>query len=334
MDELQEALKAISRPLVPPKKKKSWADLLFSTAASERAKGFKTNSKTPPETTSDAVQWSVRPNGVFMPSSSTVSALPPGVYELGIDGDGMVYFTYKTLTTDTLIDLEDSASARVINGIKHFWKQRDRYDALGLIFKRGILMWGPPGSGKTATLTLLMEDLVSQGGTVFIIKHPGMAKAAMTKFRSIEPDRPMIIVFEDIDEIIRQYGEHEILAILDGENQTDNVVSIATTNYPEELGARIVNRPSRFDEVIKVDMPSAKMRKEYLAHLLEGLGEGDFPFERALIDTDRLSISHIKELVVAVTCLDQPYDAVIKRLQTMKVQPKSQQFEGKVGFND
>jgi hypothetical protein len=58
----------------------------------------------------------------------------------------------------------------------------------------------------------------------------------------------------------------------------------------------------------------------------------DFPLERAMQDTDRLSISHLKELVIAVTCLEQNYEDAIKRLKTMKTPPKSSEFESGVGF--
>jgi AAA+ superfamily predicted ATPase len=321
-DDLQEQLQ---KPPQKPIKRRSvldWSHFIGGATGEKKKKE--------PKNPTDIHQWVVRPNMTFSAASMTIDSLPPGVYDIEIDSDSNIQFVMKDIVTDDLIDLNDSNSLRVINGIKKFWTMKQRYDERGLIYKRGILLWGPPGSGKTATLTLLMRDLVENGGTVFIVKNPALIKMALKQFRSIEPDRPIIVVFEDIDEIIQKHGEHELLALLDGENQTENVVSIATTNYPEELGARIVNRPSRFDEVIKIDMPSIGMRREYLKHVVRP--EDKFPIEQALKDTDRLSISHLKELVIAVTCLDQDYDEVVKRLQTMKHQPKSKQLEGTVGF--
>lgn len=286
--------------------------------------------KPEPKSPSDISQWLVRPNNVFMSASTTIEELPSGVYDIQMDPNGNIFFSLKSIITDDLIHLSDSNSDKVVNGIKKFWTKKQQYRERGVIYKRGVLLWGPPGSGKTVTLTLLMKELVEQGGTVFMVKNPDLVQAGLEQFRSIEPERPIILVFEDIDEIIRKYGEHEILAILDGENQTDNLVSIATTNYPEELGARIVNRPSRFDEVIKIDMPNAAARREYFMHILKDTD--DFPLERAMQDTDRLSISHLKELVIAVTCLEQNYEDAIKRLKTMKTPPKSSEFDSGVGF--
>jgi AAA+ superfamily predicted ATPase len=329
-DDLQEQLQKPSKQ----RRVRIAPDATLAAVAARTIFGYSlvgSSKKKPAKSPVDIHQWVIRPNGVFAAASSTTPSLPPGVYDIGSDNDGNLQFQFKNIVTDDLIDLHDSNSLKVINGIKKFWTMGDRYRERGLIYKRGILMWGPPGSGKTATLTLLTKSLIEQGGTVFIVKAPGLIKIGLQQFRSIEPDRPIIVIFEDIDEIIAKHGEHEILALLDGENQTENIVSIATTNYPEELGARIVNRPSRFDEVIKIDMPSLAMRREYLKHIIRETDK--FPVEQALKDTDKLSISHLKELVIAVTCLDQDYDETIKRLQTMKHKPKSTQTAVEVGFN-
>jgi SpoVK/Ycf46/Vps4 family AAA+-type ATPase len=136
----------------------------------------------------------------------------------------------------------------------------------------------------------------------------------------MEPDRPMIVVLEDIDEIIDKHGEHAILSMLDGENQISNVVFLATTNYPERLGARIVNRPSRFDERIFVGMPGALARKTYLKFAAPALD--DETLEKWTEDTSNFSIAHLRELVAATYCLDQKYEDVLKRLRSMTERPK------------
>src|SRR5205807_7501248 len=138
-----------------------------------------------------------------------------------------------------------------------------------------------------------------------------------------EPARPLIVVMEDIDEMIANFGEHEILSLLDGENQINNVVHIATTNHPERLGARIVNRPSRFDERILVDMPSAESRLTYLQKAIERGGSGIDHAEllRWRDDTEGLSIAHLRELTAGVVCLNQPYESVLARLRALMARP-------------
>src|ERR1051325_7007958 len=205
-----------------------------------------------------------------------------------------------------------------------FWASADRYRALGLIHKRGVLLWGPQGSGKTVTVQLLMSRLIARNGIVLLFGNPQISLAVLPMIRRIEPERPLIVVMEDIDEMIGSYGEHDILSFLDGEKQIDNVVQIATTNYPERLGARILNRPSRFDERIFVGMPSPESRRTYLDRAIERSGRqiGTAELDRWRDETEGLSIAHLRELVAGVLCLNEPYEMVLGRLRVMNDRPK------------
>jgi AAA+ superfamily predicted ATPase len=277
-------------------------------------------------------QWAVLPNETFTAIGTTVSHLPPAIYTLS-SANGVIFFNKTTVLTDNLIELDDSASIKVISGIEKFWDSKKKFDKFGILFKRGILMWGPAGSGKTATVNLLMNDLVARGGMVVIVQSPPTAIQGLHELRRIEPDRPIIIVLEDIEEMIDNYGEHGLLGLLDGEHQVSNVVVLATTNYPERLGERIINRPSRFDEVIFVDMPSAKARMRYFKHVLKNTVP-ESELELWVTATDKMSIAHLRELIVATQCLDRPYQEVVDRLKRMKIRPDSNKRgkDDKVGF--
>jgi SpoVK/Ycf46/Vps4 family AAA+-type ATPase len=279
--------------------------------------------------TTDYSQWMVCPNEVFRPSGSTVKKLEPAVYRIENDDRG-IYFQRQAIVTDQLIEIDDSASRRVIDGIQTFWKSRSRFREHGILFKRGVLLWGPPGSGKTVTVTFLVRDLLAKGGLVVLCRIPKLTVVGLGELRRIEPDRPLIVILEDIEEMIQVHGEHELLGLLDGEHQVANVVNIATTNYPEQLGSRIVNRPSRFDEVIKIGMPSARARKTYLEHSLDAEKVSP-PFARWVQDTEGLSIAHLRELVAATQCLGQPYETTLERLKHMRVHPNSGHGNG-LGF--
>jgi SpoVK/Ycf46/Vps4 family AAA+-type ATPase len=271
------------------------------------------------ETDLDFSQWQVGRNGTFRAASKTIPLLHPGVYKIDQD-DISTFLQLQNVISDNIVELPETANEQVLKGITKFWNSRDKYDKHGLVYKRGVLLWGPPGSGKSVTINLLMKDLISLGGIVLLCNHPDMLSHMLKRIRSMEPDRPMIVVMEDLDEIIEKYSEHSILSMLDGENQINNVVYVATTNYPERLGARIVNRPSRFDERIYVGMPSPLARKTYLKHAAPNLS--DETLEQWTADTDKFSIAHLRELVAATYCLDQPYEQVMKRLKKMLEKPK------------
>lgn len=266
-------------------------------------------------------QWEIGANDQYVATGGTQPILPKGVYRLYATPRGIV-FQRAYIVTDKLIDLKDSASAEIIAGIRTFWQSKAKFDEYGILFKRGVLLWGPPGSGKTVTVSLLINDLVREGGMVILCDSPELTVLALAQVRRIEPDRRLIVVEEDIEEIMRAHGEHSLLALLDGENQIANVVHLATTNYIEELGPRIVNRPSRFDEVKKIGMPNDLARYEYFRHTVgEKLEPEDVA--RWIADTHDMSIAHLRELVVAVFCLGRSYEDTIERLKKMQIRPKS-----------
>lgn len=282
----------------------------------------------------DHQQWVMGPNDTFQPAGKTVPIIPAGVYKFTLDDHGRLHVEKVKVITDDLIILPDSANARVVAGMERFWQSKDRYVKRKLLYKRGVILWGPPGSGKTCTLQLLMKQLVDAGGIIIISGHPAVTVEGLKTVRRIEPVRNIITVFEDIDETIDQYGEHDLLALLDGESQISNVCNVATSNYPGKLGARIINRPSRFDERIYVGMPSAEAREVYLRNVAPEID--DKRLSQWVDDTDKMSVAHLKELAVAILCLDQNYDDVIKRLRSMQIKPREIDGfsnSGSVGFN-
>lgn len=268
-------------------------------------------------------QWSMLGNDTYKATGPTLPAIPPDAYFCAVDGNNQLMFVRASIVTDELTRLPDTASAKVLESISTFWERKESFKAKGQIFKRGILLWGPPGSGKTVTVMLLVQDLIKRGGIVLIVGSPEIAAHGLSQIRKIEPDRPIICVMEDIDEIIEQYSEPLILSLLDGENQVDNVVHLATTNYPELLDARLVNRPSRFDEIIKIGMPSPEARRVYLRARVGEKELTDRELDGWVKDTEGMSIAHLREIVVAVFCLGREYKQTLERLKAMRVKPKS-----------
>lgn len=281
----------------------------------------------------DIRQWSIGGNDSYRPISRAVPTLPPAVYQFGSDPSGLYIQKIKIITDDLLV-LPDSVNERLISSMQKFWDSKDRYVKHGLLFKRGIFLWGPPGGGKTCSLQLLMKQLIDAGGIVINSLDPTLTVVGLAAVRRIEPDRHIIVLLEDMDEIVNLHGEHQLLALLDGENQIGNVVFIGTSNYPDRLGARILNRPSRFDERYFVDMPGPAARRVYLKHVARSLDEETLT--EWVKDTDRMSVAHLRELAAAVLCLDQNYTDVIDRLRSMRIKPREVNgfsgSDGNVGF--
>ncbi len=260
----------------------------------------------------DVQQWSVC-RGTYRPCLSSRPALPAGTYECGIDMNG-VYLSLVTAPGDAVIPLPGCQSERVLAGIRRFWGSAELYARHRLVYKRGILLYGPPGSGKSVTIRRLAEELEAAGGVVILATAPGVIIQALVAIRQIEPERPLIVVYEDLDGLIRHW-EEPILSVLDGQHQVGNVVSIATTNYMDKLPARLTQRPSRFDEVIEILMPGVEARRAYLKYAAPELDTETL--RQWVEDTEGFSVAHLRELIAAVWCLSQDYDEVIARLRLM-----------------
>lgn len=283
----------------------------------------------------DQRMWSVSGDSYF-PCEKTEEALPPGQYLPAWSEQRGVFFVKKDVHLDDLIVLPDSKTTYVLESINHFWTKEDAFRKFGYLWKRGMMLWGPPGSGKTSCLQQMSQQIIGTGGLAVYCTNPSVCAEALRILRRIEPDRPVVVLLEDIDAIINRFGEPDLLALLDGELQIDNVVYIATTNYPEELDPRFIQRPSRFDEVICIDMPSDEARKLYLEVKNPRL-KGTEELDQWVKLTNGFSVAALKEVVVAVECLDRTLEEVTTRIsEIMARRPSSEdvtnKLKGSLGF--
>lgn len=278
--------------------------------------------------------WQLR-DGKYYPSHQVIPTIPAGEYfpdyNYQIDQPSL---TKKVVISDDLVNLPDASIQQVLTSISKFWSLEHKFQEHGFVWKRGILLWGPPGGGKTTTIHLLAQEIVNNNGITIYgdVNEPYKLSQSIRALRQIEPKRPLVVVLEDID-AIRSENESEVLSLLDGEEHTDNIVYLASTNYPEKLDPRIINRPSRFDEIIYIGLPNEESRRLFIETKGKSLSKTQINEWVSL--TEGFSISHLKEVLVSVECLGNELEATIKRLREMYNIPNSTSPPGKIkfGFN-
>lgn len=260
--------------------------------------------------------WASQGN-VFHSVEDVRMTLPAGIYSLDT-GDGKKYFTPMQSPSDQPISLPGLPCKYLLDQINLFWLRKERYQEYNFLQKRGILLHGAPGCGKTSIINLLCKDLIDANGIIFTIDDFEIASICIRHFRSVEPDRPIMTLMEDIEGVFRgDQGNSQVkaaLSLLDGQDQVDNIIHIATTNEPGELADRFIKRPGRFDLVIGIHAPERDTRKAYLEHVTRGKVPQDKMME--LIEkTDGLSLAYLREIASTYLCLDIPIDETLERLQ-------------------
>lgn len=237
-----------------------------------------------------------------------ITKLDPGVYQILETMEGPV-FEKQNITTDELLRFEDPVHDSILGELDTFWGQKENYENRGFLHNRAILMFGPPGSGKSCIIKLATQDLVGKGDVVFMAKNTYGLVNGLKAFREVEPERKCLVILEDVDE----FSEHALLQLLDGGDSVDNIIYLGTTNYIERLPDRVL-RPGRFDRKIEVPYPPASGRKAYL---MQKAGDDLAPedLEAIVQATDGFSFGHLREFVTSVFCRNEPIADTIARLR-------------------
>jgi SpoVK/Ycf46/Vps4 family AAA+-type ATPase len=230
------------------------------------------------------------------------------------------YFLKKLpVKTEDIIRFPETSINAVVSEIEKFWDKEGEFDRAGLPYKRGMILYGPPGTGKSCTVLMAIQDVQKRGGIAVKMDNPYTFLQCIRMLRAVQPNTPLVVVMEDIDSLLEQFSQTDILNILDGVEGLVRTVFLATTNYPEKLGARIINRPSRFDRRFEVPALGPRSRAMYLKHLISKYQpEQEINLRRWVEDTEDMSVSHLKELFVGVMILEDDYEDVIAMLKSMQ----------------
>lgn len=262
----------------------------------------------------------------YYPTYPTKKFLPSGFYEPR-SGNRGYYFVKKNTTSDELFQLPSPELSTVLKDLENFWSKADKFKEYGLLHKRGVLLYGIQGAGKSGIIRLCTNYVVNtMKGIVINITDGRTAEiyqGLVPALRTIEPDRPLIVILEDIDALTTEgsWSTSMLLNILDGVNQINNVVYIATTNYPEKLPANIVKRPSRFDLRLEVKLPNEEVREAYLKAKLTKEDLENINMQEWITSTEGMSLAHLRELIASVIVLGNSFAKVIIRLKNMETNP-------------
>ena len=179
--------------------------------------------------------------------------------------DEDLFDALKIARFDRLI-LAGALKQEILDDLSRFFAAREIYEKYSIPWKRGILLTGPPGNGKTCTIKALVNQLSRPCLYVKSLKSEDDSDDVNIKnvFARARQSAPCILVLEDLDSLIADASKSAFLNELDGFPSNTGMAVIGTTNHPERLDPAIADRPSRFDRKFHFGPPDCSLRAEFL----------------------------------------------------------------------
>lgn len=176
-----------------------------------------------------------------------------------IDGEDFPYT--KDYTWDELFLPEKEKNA-IRSSVENFLNSKDFYIKNHIPWKRGLLLYGKPGNGKTSIIKTIMSMYPFKPVTI----TPGANDESVREaFSYAEEQSPALLYFEDLDSLLEKSVDISLfLNLMDGIEAKNGLFVVGTTNDIKRLKSNITDRPSRFDRKFQIPLPNQKMAYIYL----------------------------------------------------------------------
>jgi AAA+ superfamily predicted ATPase len=194
-------------------------------------------------------------------------------------------------------------------------RKHEMLKAEGLSIKRGLLLSGPPGDGKSTAIECFVNDIAGEA-SILIVEAVERIRSVYHLAQSLAPS---VVILEDLDLMTKSrqdsysyssYGKDdvtgELLQVLSGGSAYADIITIATTNHPEAIDEALAKRAGRFDAHIRMGYPDNADKQRILNLYLDRFNVDDDFTRRRLQQTlkqdfGRLHLvpAHIEEFVKA-----------------------------------
>lgn len=212
----------------------------------------------------------------------------------------MKFHCVEKMTEQDVILPEETTQLIKHNSI-NFFQNAEKLKANGYSVKRGLLLHGKPGTGKSSTIKWLVNEVPD----VSVILVTGSQLWSLQEScRLAKALAPSIVVMEDVDLVAEEREKNfqstalnELLNEMDGVSDNAEVMFLLTTNRPEILEPALINRPGRVDLAIEFPLPDEACRRKLFKLYTQQVKWNVEDEDEVLDMTDGASPAFIKELV-------------------------------------
>ncbi|KAK4496434.1 hypothetical protein PRZ48_012414 [Zasmidium cellare] len=204
--------------------------------------------------------------------------------------------------------LDPAMKDTLIKDVEGFFDSRHIYEEYSVPWKRGIILHGTPGCGKTISIKALMNSLQKRNVASMYVKsfeaQDGQQHSILNIFRVARNMAPCMLIFEDLDSLVVDKVRSYFLNEVDGLENNDGILMIGSTNHLERLDPGIAKRPSRFDRKYHYKLPGERERLLYCDYWRKKLQKNssvDFHEDISQVIaqlTEGFSFAYLKELFV------------------------------------
>jgi hypothetical protein len=213
--------------------------------------------------------------------------------------------------------LDPSIVSKLRDDFESFFSRENWFRKMRLPYRRGYLLHGPPGNGKS---TAIRAMLTSRGLSAYSIRffddHVN-DNDLEGLFAWAAREAPAVVLLEDVDRCFPRSGTSKtkvslqaLLNCLDGVASGEGIITLATANDPTALDPAILRRPGRFDRVICFPNPTADLRYQYFVKMHPSFAHANL--SEAVEESDGFSFAQLRESFIMAAQVDFCDDGEIK----------------------